>query len=204
MFPCNSMICRSNARNTTGTGGVVLTRFDNDAVLSMNVRENGPLVELNTLLDPLSCIFELGTSKYIIIPCMVFGGNADMLELCPVLSQTPVGDLSFLHRQPKIPEASDLRPNFRKNMVSYPPPPNPDIAEKPVSWRFRKGRTYPSLRNNIFPKISPDQKILASLTNRPPPPCPTLIYMSVVCSRGNGHYLWASGYPHDPFRMHGY
>ena len=28
-------------------------------------------------------------------------------------------------------------------------------------------------------------------------------YMSVVC-KGKGHYLWASGYWHNPFCMHGY
>ena len=85
------------------------------------MRENGPLVEWNTSLDRLSCIFELGTSKYIIRPSMVFGCSADMLELCPVLFQTPVCDLCFLHRQPKILEASDLRPDLRKNMGAYPP-----------------------------------------------------------------------------------
>ena len=80
------------------------------------MRENGPL-------DPSSCIFQLSTSKYIIIPSMVFGCSDNMLELCPVPSQTPVGDLCILHRQPKILEASDFRREFRKNMVSYPPPP---------------------------------------------------------------------------------
>ena len=38
------------------------------------------------------------------------------------------------------------------------------------------------------------------------PPLPSLlyIYMSVVCNKGKGHYLWASGYRHNPFCMHGY
>ena len=34
---------------------------------------------------------------------------------------TPVRDLCILHRQPQILEASDFRPDFRTNMVSYPP-----------------------------------------------------------------------------------
>ena len=85
------------------------------------MRENGPLLQLSTLLDFSPCLFELGTSKYIIIPSMVFGCSGDMLELCPVLSQTQIGDLFILHRQPKILKASDLRPDFRKNMVCYPP-----------------------------------------------------------------------------------
>ena len=73
---------------------------------------------------------------------MVFGCSDDMLELCPILSQTPFGDLCILQRQPKLLEASNLRPDFRKNVVSYPPPPppNPYIFEKPVSRRFRKGK----------------------------------------------------------------
>ena len=38
------------------------------------------------------------------------------------------------------------------------------------------------------------------------PPLPSLlfIYMSVVCNKGKGHYLWASGGPYNPFCMHGY
>ena len=79
------------------------------------------MLELSILLGALSCIFELGTSKYISTPCMVFGCTDHMLDLCPVLSQTPVGDLCILHRQPKILEPSDFRPDFRTNMVSYPP-----------------------------------------------------------------------------------
>ena len=102
---------------------------------------------------------------------MVFGCSDDMLEPCPVLSQTPISDLCILHREPKILEASDLRPDFRRNVGAYPPP-NPYIPQKPFSWRFRKGITSPPppLRNNIFPKISPDRNIPASLTNRHPPP----------------------------------
>ena len=37
-------------------------------------------------------------------------------------SLTSVGDLCILQRQPKILEASNLRPDFRNNMVSYHPP----------------------------------------------------------------------------------
>ena len=76
-----------------------------------------------------------------------------MLELCPILSQTPIGALCILQRQPKIPEASSLRPDFRKK-YGVLPPPNPYISEKPFSWRFRKGITYPYLRNNIYPEFS--------------------------------------------------
>ena len=44
------------------------------------------------------------------------------------------------------------------------------------------------------------------------PPLPSLLYIymcvcvcvSVVCDKGKGHYLWASGYRHNPFCMHGY
>ena len=74
----------------------------------MNVGENGPLLELSTLLDRSSCIFERSTSKYIIVPSMVLGCSDDMLELCPVLSQTLVGNLCILHAQ--ILEASDFCP----------------------------------------------------------------------------------------------
>ena len=56
------------------------------------MRENGPLLELRTLLDRSSSIFQLSTSKYIIICSMVLGCSDDMLELCPVLSQTLIGD----------------------------------------------------------------------------------------------------------------
>ena len=87
------------------------------------MRENGPLLALSALLHRSSCIFELNTSHYIIIPSMVFGCSDDTLQLCPVLSQTPIGDLCILHRQPKTLEPFDLRPEFCKNMVSYPPPP---------------------------------------------------------------------------------
>ena len=98
------------------------------------MRENRPLLELSTLLHRSSCIFELSTSKYIIIPSMVFGCSDDMLKLSPNLSQTPVGDQCILQRQPKILEASDLRPEFRKNMVSYHPlthtyPKSPFLGE---------------------------------------------------------------------------
>ena len=82
------------------------------------MRENGPLLELSTLLHRSSCIFELGTSKYIMTPSMVFGSSDDMLRLCPVVSQTPVGDLCILHKQPKILEVLTLRPEFRKILVS--------------------------------------------------------------------------------------
>ena len=30
------------------------------------------------------------------------------------------------------------------------------------------------------------------------------LYMSVVCDKGKGHYLLASGYWHNLFCMHGY
>ena len=56
------------------------------------MRENGPLLELSTLLDRSSCIFGISTSNYIIIRSMVLGCSGDMLELCPVLSQTAIGD----------------------------------------------------------------------------------------------------------------
>ena len=75
------------------------------------------MLELSAMLDRSSGIFELGTSKYIIIPCMVFGSSDDMLELCPILSLTQVGDLCIL-QQPESPKASNLRPDFRNNMVS--------------------------------------------------------------------------------------
>ena len=39
---------------------------------------------------------------------------------------------------------------------------------------------------------------------RPLPSLGFSIYMSVVCNKGKGHYLWASGYRHNPFCMHGY
>ena len=84
------------------------------------MRENGQLVELNTFLDPLSCIIGHGTSKYSIIPSMAFGCSDHMLELGPFLSQTPLRDLCILHRLPKILEASDLRPVSRRHMVSPP------------------------------------------------------------------------------------
>ena len=80
------------------------------------------LLELSTMLHRSSCIFQLSTSKYIIIPSMVFGCSDDMLELCPVLPQTPIGDLCILHIQPKILEASDLRPEFRE--YGHLPPPS--------------------------------------------------------------------------------
>ena len=94
-----------------------------------------------------------------------------MLELCPILSQTLVGDLCIVQRQPKILEASNLRPDFRKKMVSYHPLthtyPKPliPISEKPVSWRFRKGITYPYLRNNIFPEFSLQPECMCNLCN---------------------------------------
>ena len=45
-----------------------------------------------------------------------------------------------------------------KNMVPYPPPPNPYIPEKPFSVAFRKGITYPYQRNTIFREISRQRK----------------------------------------------
>ena len=42
-------------------------------------------------------------------------------EILLKLSRTPVGALSLLHIQPRIHEASDLRREFRKNMVFYHP-----------------------------------------------------------------------------------
>ena len=57
------------------------------------MRENGLLLEVSTLLHRSSCIFELGTSKYIITPSMVFRCSDHMLRLCPVVPQSPVGDL---------------------------------------------------------------------------------------------------------------
>ena len=54
-------------------------------------------------------------------------------------------------RQPKILEVSNFGPEFRKNMVSNPF--NPYLSEKPFSWRFQKGITYPYLQNTIFPEI---------------------------------------------------
>ena len=150
------------------TNGVGLSRFDEHEDRK-KLREKGPLLELSTLLHRSSCIFELGTSKYIITPSMVFGCSDDVLRLCPVVSQTPVGDQCILHRQPKILEAFDLRREFRKK-YGLLPPPNPYKSENTFSWRFRKGTTYPYLPNNIFPKFSPHRKNLASLTNRPPLP----------------------------------
>ena len=118
------------------------------------------LVEVNTLLDPLSCIFELGTPKYIIIPSMVFGCSDDMLELCPVLCQTRVGDLCILHGQPEIGEASDLRPDFRKNVFSYPPPPpQPQHIGKALFLEISKRYNIP-YTTTFFRKSARTKKFL--------------------------------------------
>ena len=118
-----------------------------------NARENGPVLEWSTLLDRSSCIFELSTSKYTIVLSMVFGCSDDMLELCPILSQTPVGVLCILHGQPKILEAKHCALISEKNMVSYHPPTH-TYPKSPFLRDSEKGITNPYLRNNIFPEFS--------------------------------------------------
>ena len=127
------------------------------------MRENGPLLALNTLLDRSSCIFELSTSKYIIILSMVFGCSDNMWELCPILSQTPVGNLCILHRQPKIVEASDFRPEFCKNMVSYPPPQPIHI---PKAFFLVTSKRY-----NIPPPPPPTEQHFPEIQPAPEKPC---------------------------------
>ena len=43
----------------------------------------------------------------------------------------------------KTPEPRTVPAEFLKNMVAYPPPPNPYISEKPFSRQFQKGIIYP-------------------------------------------------------------
>ena len=137
------------------------------------MRENGPLVELNTLEDPLSRIFGLGTSKYIIIPSMVFGCSGDMLELCPVLAQTPVRDLFGL---PKILEVSDFCPNFRKNMVSYPPPPTHKYPKNPFLGDFEKVKHTAPYRTTFFRKSARTEIFMLVRRIDPPPIQPPYIH----------------------------
>ena len=53
----------------------------------------------------------------------------------------------------KKPKSSTVKGKILKNMVPYPPPPNPYISEKPFSVAFGKGITCPYQRNTIFPEI---------------------------------------------------
>ena len=124
------------------------------------MRENGPLLELSTLLDRSSCIFELGTSKYIIICSMVFGCSDDMLVPCPVLSQSPVGDLCIVLRQPKILEASDFRPEFRKNMVSHTPITHTYPKAHLLEISKRYNITSPPYGTTFFRKSARTEKFL--------------------------------------------
>ena len=45
----------------------------------------------------------------------------------------------------KTPVPRTVPAEFLKNMVTYPPPPNPNISEKPFSRPFQKGIIYPPL-----------------------------------------------------------
>ena len=45
----------------------------------------------------------------------------------------------------KTPEPRTVPAEFLKKMVTYPPPPNPYISEKPSSRPFQKGIIYPPL-----------------------------------------------------------
>ena len=87
---------------------------------------------------------------------MVFGCSDDMLVLCPVLSQTPIGNLCVLGKRPKILEASDFRPEFRKKLVPYPP--YPIHIRKAFILDISKRYNIPPLRNNIFLKNQPGPK----------------------------------------------
>ena len=99
---------------------------------------------------------------------MVFGCSDDMLRLCPVVSQTLVGDLCILHRQRKILESSDLRPEFHKNIVSYHPLTL--HIRKALFLEIPKRYNIPLPSEQHFSEIQPHRKNPASLTNRPPPP----------------------------------
>ena len=45
----------------------------------------------------------------------------------------------------KTPKPRTVPAEFLKNMVTYPPPPNPYISEKPFWIPFQKGTIYPPL-----------------------------------------------------------
>ena len=79
-------------------------------------------------------------------------------------------------KNPKTPKSS--APDL-KNVASYPPPPNPYLSETAISWRFRKGITYPPLRNDILKKTAKAGKSPTLRRNDPPPPpVQTPIYIS--------------------------
>ena len=75
-----------------------------------------------------------------------------------------------------------------------------------------QGRKRPGQRSVLAPRV-PARGHATSGSMMPmleAPPLPSLLSlslslsMSVVCNKGKGHYLWASGGPHNPFCMHGY
>ena len=106
----------------------------------------------------------------------------------------------------------------------YPPPPMPPPAVVPrlalvtmchenpcLMGRQLAGsqdRKQPGQRSVLARRV-PARGHAASgrmipMLEAPPLPSLLYIYMSVVCNKGKGHYLWASGGPHNPFCMHGY
>ena len=86
------------------------------------------------------------------------------MELCPILSQTPVGDLCILQRQPKILEASNLRPDFRNNMVSSPPP-QPIHIQKALFLEIPKRYNIPLPTEQHFSGIQPTPECMCNLCN---------------------------------------
>ena len=70
-----------------------------------------------------------------------------------------------------------------------------------------QGRKQPGQRSVLAPRVPATGHAMSGrviLMLEAPPSIPFSIYMSVVCNKGKGHYLWASGGPHNPFCMHGY
>ena len=126
-------------------------------------------------------------------------GSFSLTFVCPHTCYKKAGG----SKNPKQKKCTD-----NMSIMLAPWSPKLRSLESPFQALFGKyTHTPPPLWNDIFhtKPISAENLLVPQKPPVAPPPPPNRhIYMFVVCNKGNGHYLWASGGPHNPFCMHGY